>query len=117
MATNPKPTPQTAKPASTPAVKPAAATPTTRFAAEKKPVAEPVFLFDKQNYYLMFGGLALMLLSLFLMAGGKSPDPHQFKYDEIYSFQRITLAPILLLLGCAVEIYAIMKKPKTSTAN
>jgi hypothetical protein len=50
------------------------------------------------------------------MAGGKSPNPHEFKYEEIYSFRRITLAPIVLLLGFVVEVYAIMKKPKETTA-
>ncbi len=73
--------------------------------------AEQVFLFDKENYIWMLGGVALILLGFALMAGGKSPDPHKFNYEEIYSFRRITLAPLVLLLGFAVEIYAIMKKP------
>ena len=72
----------------------------------------PIFLFDKTNYYIMFGGLALILLGFILMAGGKSPDPHVFNYDEIYSFRRITLAPILIVAGLLVEIYAIIKKHK-----
>lgn len=69
------------------------------------------FLFDKSNYMLMIGGVLLILLGFVLMAGGKSPDPDQFNYDEIYSTTRVTLAPILILLGFALEIYAIMKKP------
>jgi len=72
----------------------------------------PIFLFDKTNYYIMFGGLALILLGFILMAGGKSPDPHVFNYDEIYSFRRITLAPILIIAGFVVEVVAIMRKPK-----
>jgi len=52
------------------------------------------------------------------MAGGKSPDPHVFNYDEIYSFRRITLAPILIIAGFIVEVVAIMRKPKNeSTTN
>lgn len=70
------------------------------------------FLFDKENYMWMLGGVALILLGFVLMAGGKSANPHEFHYDEIYSFRRITLAPIVVLLGFAVEVYAIMKKPK-----
>lgn len=70
------------------------------------------FLFDKENYMWMIGGVVLILIGFALMAGGKSPDPHKFNYDEIYSFRRITLAPIVILLGFAVEVYAIMKKPK-----
>lgn len=73
----------------------------------------PVFLFDKTNYYIMFGGLALILLGFVLMAGGKSADPNVFNYDEIYSFRRITLAPILIIAGFVVEVIAIMRKPKS----
>jgi hypothetical protein len=103
MATVPKPTPQPVKVSPTP----------------NRPVAEkqaPTFLFGKENYMLMLGGLALIFIGFFLMAGGKSPNPHEFKYEEIYSFRRITLAPIVLLLGFVVEVYAIMKKPKETTA-
>jgi len=46
------------------------------------------------------------------MAGGKSPDPHQFNYDDVYSFRRITLSPILILIGLGIEVYAIIKKDK-----
>ncbi len=83
----------------------------SRPSSDKQAKAEQVFLFDKENYMWMIGGVALILLGYFLMAGGKSPDPHKFNYEEIYSFRRITLAPIILLLGFAVEVYAIMKKP------
>jgi hypothetical protein len=47
------------------------------------------------------------------MTGGKSDDPNVFN-PEIFSFRRITLAPIILLFGFAFEIYAIMKKPKSN---
>lgn len=70
------------------------------------------FLFDKSNYKWMLIGVAFILLGLVLMAGGKSADPHKFNYDEIYSFRRITLAPIMILIGLAVEVYAIIKKDK-----
>jgi hypothetical protein len=46
------------------------------------------------------------------MAGGKSSDPNVFNEDEVYSFRRITLAPILIIAGLMVEVYAIMKRPK-----
>lgn len=80
----------------------------------KKPAnaKAPIFLFDKTNYYIMFAGLVLILLGFILMAGGKSPDPHVFNYDEIYSFRRITLAPILIIAGFVIEVVAIMRKPK-----
>lgn len=71
------------------------------------------FLFDKTNYYIMFAGLALILLGFVLMAGGKSTDPHVFNKEEIYSFRRITLAPLMIIAGFVVEVVAIMRKPKT----
>jgi Protein of unknown function (DUF3098) len=70
------------------------------------------FLFDKTNYTLMAAGVALIFIGFVVMTGGKSPDPHQFNYDKIYSFTRITLAPIIILAGFALEVYAIMKLPK-----
>ena len=79
--------------------------------------AEPAFLFDKDNYVWMIGGVALILIGFFLMSGGKSPDPHKFNYDEIYSFRRITLAPIVILAGFVVEVFAIMRKPKDNQAT
>jgi hypothetical protein len=76
------------------------------------PQREQTFLFDKENYMWMIGGVVLIFIGFMLMSGGKSANPHEFHYDEIYSFRRITLAPIVVLLGFAVEAFAIMKKPK-----
>ena len=70
-------------------------------------------LFDKGNYVWMIIGLLVMAIGFLLMVGGKSPDPMVFNADEIYSTQRITVAPILIVLGLLVEIYAIMKNPKS----
>lgn len=74
--------------------------------------ASKTFLFDKQNYYLMFTGLIIIVIGFMLMSGGRSSDPNVYS-QEIFSFRRITLAPIVVLLGFALEVYAIMKKPKT----
>ena len=87
-------------------------TPTKDTPKVKKP-GNTLFLFDKTNYYIMFAGLALILLGFVLMSGGKSTDPHVFNKEEIYSFRRITLAPILIIAGFVVEVVAIMRKPKT----
>jgi hypothetical protein len=76
-----------------------------------EPRGNQVFLFDKNNYTWMIAGVALILIALFMMAGGKSEDPHKFNYNEVYSFTRITLAPIVMMIGFGIEIYAIMKKP------
>jgi len=64
----------------------------------------------------MIGGVALIFIGFLLMSGGKSANPHEFHYEEIYSFRRITVAPIVILLGFFIEVYAIMKKPKDTTA-
>lgn len=69
-------------------------------------------LFTKENYKWMLIGLIIMAIGFFLMAGGKSADPNVFNDNEIYGFRRITLAPIMIVAGLVVEIYAIMKKQK-----
>ncbi|MCU0371561.1 MAG: DUF3098 domain-containing protein [Bacteroidales bacterium] len=85
---------------------------------EKQPAAraaEPQsragFAFGKENYRLLIIGLVLIVLGFLLMIGGGSKDPNVFSYD-IFNFRRLTLAPILILAGYVVEIFAIMKKPK-----
>lgn len=69
-------------------------------------------MFQKQNYMLMLIGIVIIAIGMILMAGGKSADPNQFNDSEIYGFRRITLAPILIVGGLLLEIYAIFKKPK-----
>ena len=59
-------------------------------------------------------GAVVMIVALLLMAGGKSPDPNVFDYKEVYSTRRITVAPVLLMAGLIIEMYAIMRKPKTT---
>jgi hypothetical protein len=68
--------------------------------------------FGKENYTWIIAGLAVIALGLILMAGGKSEDPNVFNPKEVYSFRRITLAPILILLGLTLEVFAIFRKPK-----
>lgn len=63
------------------------------------------------NYKLMLIGLAIIVIGFILMTGGGSDNPNEFNW-EMFSFRRITLAPIVVLAGFAFEIYAIMKKPK-----
>lgn len=68
-------------------------------------------LFGRENYKWMVIGLVVIIIGLLLMIGGKSPDPNQFNPDEVYSFRRITLAPILIIAGLALEIFAIFRRP------
>ena len=58
----------------------------------------------------MVGGGVLGGAGMLLMSGGKSADPNVFNENEVYSFRRITLAPLLIIAGFIVEIYALFKK-------
>lgn len=71
-----------------------------------------VSFFDKSNYTWMLIGAAVMIVGFLLMAGGRSEDPNVFKPEEVYSTTRITIAPILILAGLVMEIYAIFRNPK-----
>ena len=69
-------------------------------------------LFTKENYKWMVIGLVIMALGFFLMAGGKSSNFNVFNDKDVYSPMRITVAPILIVAGLLLEIFAIMKRPK-----
>ncbi|MBI9039355.1 MAG: DUF3098 domain-containing protein [Bacteroidales bacterium] len=69
------------------------------------------FAFTRKNYKLLLIGLAFILVGFILMVGGGSDDPNVFN-ENIFSFRRITLAPILIIAGYVIEIFAIMKRPK-----
>ncbi len=72
-------------------------------------------MFSKENYIWMLAGLIIIALGMFLMSGGKSnTDPAVFNKEAVYSPIRITVAPILILAGLVIEIFAIFKKPKTA---
>jgi hypothetical protein len=69
------------------------------------------FVFVKRNYVIMLIGMAFLALGYLLMIGGGSDDPEVFN-PEIFSSRRIVIAPILILIGFAIEVYAIMYRPK-----
>lgn len=71
------------------------------------------FALTKKNYYLMAIGVAIIVIGFILMTGGGSTDPNQFSAEELFSFRRITLAPIVVIFGFGFEFYAIMKKFKS----
>lgn len=71
---------------------------------------------DKENYILLAIAFAIVVIGFLLMIGGGSDDPNVFS-EAIYGFQRITLAPILVLFGFVFAIYAIMKKPRVDKNN
>jgi type IV secretory pathway TrbD component len=74
-------------------------------------------IFGRQNFLLMGIGLALVLIGLAAMVGGAMPDPAKWEPERIYSFRRITLAPILMVAGFVAVIFGIFKKMPTSSAN
>lgn len=63
----------------------------------------------RRNYIMLAIGFAVILLGFILMAGGGSDSPDEFNY-AMFSWRRITLAPILVIGGFAFEIYAILKR-------
>jgi hypothetical protein len=69
-------------------------------------------IFSKDNYIWMLAGIIVMAIGMFLLAGGKSEDPNVFNPKEVYSTTRITVAPILILAGLVIELFAIFRKPK-----
>lgn len=69
------------------------------------------FTFGKRNYQLLITGVMLIAIGFILMSGGGSDDPNVFS-DAIFNTQRLTVAPILILAGLVVEIFAILHKPK-----
>ncbi|MBD0333356.1 MAG: DUF3098 domain-containing protein [Chitinophagaceae bacterium] len=82
-------------------------------AAEKKTtVNRTVGLFSKENYLWMLAGVVIMAIGFLLMAGGRSNDPNVFNDNEVYSTRRITIAPIVILIGLAVEIFAIFRNSR-----
>lgn len=77
-----------------------------------KKTSHNIPLFSKENYLLMVAGLVVITIGLLLMAGGRSSNPEVFDEKAVYSFRRITLAPILIVGGLVIEVFAIMRKSK-----
>lgn len=69
------------------------------------------FAFEKINYIWMLIGLALLALGYILLIGGGANSPDEFNYS-LFNAQRLVVAPILMVLGLGVEVYAILLKPK-----
>lgn len=69
----------------------------------------PEFAFDRAKYRLLIIGIVILIVGYALMVGGGSQDPEVFS-EEIFSFRRITLAPIVVLIGYGAIFYAILKR-------
>jgi hypothetical protein len=88
-------------------------------APQAKPAAQPKqqaavipFVFDRSNYIIMIAGVVVIMVGFLLMSGGTTTDMKVFPREELYSFRRITLAPIMIMIGFGIEIVAILKRPK-----
>ncbi len=71
------------------------------------------FAIPIKNVIYLVMGLVLMIIGYVLMTGGGATDPSIFPEKEMFSFRRVTLAPLFILAGFVVEIFAIMYKPKS----
>jgi len=87
---------------------------TSRSTRSYKPVSDKPqphqLIFSRKNYYWMLAGIGLIALGMVLMAGGHMPGPDVWDDSIIYSWRRTVLAPIFILAGLGVEIYAIFKR-------
>ena len=77
---------------------------------KRKEESKSNFIFGKRNYKFMFIGLAFIAIGFILMSGGGSDNPNVFN-PEIFNWRRIRLAPTLVLIGFALQVYAILVNP------
>jgi hypothetical protein len=102
--------PQKAK---APVVAKAAVTQTVTAPKAARVQSDLPFIFDRDNYIIMAAGIAVIVIGFALMTGPANDNPSVFPADEIYSFRRTSLAPVVVFLGFLIEVYAILKRPKT----
>ena len=91
------------------------AEPTLTRTREKKVREKQDLLFNRESFKWMLIGLGVMILGYILMSGGKMPSPDVWEPERIYSFRRITLAPLVILAGIGIEIYAIFVGARKSS--
>lgn len=89
---------------------PATTVQSQRRASNTRNVQSFPLLFNRQTYIYIGIGCALIAVGLLLMLGGGMKDPNVWDESVIYSFRRITLAPVFILAGLGMQVYAIFKK-------
>src|SRR5690606_13990706 len=80
---------------------------------KRKEQSKAELVFGKKNYTFMFIGLLCIAIGFILMSGGGSDDPNVWD-DAVFNFTRIRLAPTLVIIGFAVQVYAILLNPNRS---
>ena len=73
--------------------------------------------FTASNYRLLLIGLAIVVVGYMLMSGGGNGDPNAFDATEIFSDRRITVAPIVVLVGYLFVVYAILTPGRSGEAG
>lgn len=81
----------------------------TKSAATNAVTDTKEFAFGRENYILLIASIVIVIIGYMLMSGGKATDPTVFT-GEVFSFRRITLAPIVVMMGYTLGVYAIVKK-------
>jgi len=71
--------------------------------------SDAVLTFNRENYKWVIIGIVLVAVGMLLMLGGFNEDPNVWDEGQIYSLRRTLLAPVVILTGLCVEIYAIFK--------
>ena len=77
-----------------------------------KEIKKTGFAFGKDNYRILTIGVVIVVVGYLLMIGGGAENPNDFNEDEIFSFRRITLSPVVILAGFVTVLFGIMKKSK-----
>lgn len=80
---------------------------------DKKIETKKMFVFDRSSYILLLIGIFINLIGFLLMIGGAASSPEEFNAEELFSKRRITIAPIIILLGYGIILYGIIKKPSS----
>ncbi|GGG51388.1 DUF3098 domain-containing protein [Epilithonimonas arachidiradicis] len=89
-----------------------------QFGKSEGTVEKKSFYFGSKNFKLMLIGIGLILLGFVLMMGADANTTPEGKFDpnywneDIFSFRRIRLAPLLVIAGFAVQVFAILKRNK-----
>ncbi len=78
---------------------------------KEKKSSNKKLLFTKKNYLISCIGLIFILIGFIIMSGGESNDPNIFN-EEIYNFTRIRIAPLLVVIGLSIQVYAILFSSK-----
>ena len=68
------------------------------------------FAFGRMNFILLGVGMLAVIIGFILMGGGSSSE--EAYNPDIFSTQRIKVAPIICLLGFVSMIYAVVHKSK-----